>query len=230
MKILEKQGYHLASILLLCTGMWFAARGEVLEGTWLGLSSGVWLFLAVLFPVIHQIYVVICWRGELHYGWLSEKLADKAFSAWAVGFMILFLARPITILALAIANRGSLAIPLWLNIPLVAIILAVVVYMAYSFAKYFSIERALGMDHFQPEKYRNIPFVREGIFKWSSNAMYKYAFLALWAIGLIFNSRAALLAALFNHIYIWAHYYFTEYPDIRYIYQEIETDPEKGNF
>jgi hypothetical protein len=220
MKMLEKQGYHLFSILVLSGGIWLAAQGDILEGAFLGLSTRTWLILSVLFPILHQIYVVICWRGELYYGWLSKALGERAFTAWAVGFMILFLARPITVFALAIANRGTLALPFWINIPLIGICLAIVVYMAYSFIKYFSAERALGIDHFQPEKYRNIPFVREGIFRWSSNAMYKYAFLALWMIGLIFNSKAALLAALFNHLYIWAHYYFTEYPDMQYIYQE----------
>ncbi len=220
MKILEKQGYHLLSILVLISGAWFAARGEVLDGAWLGISTKTWLILSILFPVLHQIYVVLCWRAELYYGWLSERLGEKAFTIWAIGFMILFLARPITIFALAISNRGTLTIPLGINIPLIGICLAVVVYMAYSFAKYFSMERALGIDHFQPEKYRNIPIVREGIFRWSSNPMYKYAFLALWMIGLIFNSKAALLAALFNHLYIWVHYYFTEYPDMQYIYRE----------
>jgi hypothetical protein len=28
------------------------------------------------------------------------------------------------------------------------------------------------------------------------------------------------LAAAFNHIYIWVHFYFTELPDIRHIYSE----------
>lgn len=220
MKILEKQGYHLLSILVLAGGVWLMARGDVLEGAWLGLSTRNWLFLSVLFPIFHQIYVVICWRSELYYNWLSKVLGDRAFTVWAIGFMVLFLARPITIFALAIANRGTLAIPLWINIPLTGVCLAVVIYMAYSFVKYFSPERALGIDHFQPGKYRDIPFVREGIFRWSSNAMYKYAFLALWVIGLVFNSKAALLAALFNHLYIWAHYYFTEDPDMQYIYRK----------
>jgi len=220
MKILEKQGYHLLSILVLISGVWFVAQGDLLEGVFLGISTTTWLILSVLFPILHQVYVVICWRGELYYGWLSNSLGERAFTVWAIGFMILFMARPITIFALAIANRGTLDLPNWINIPLIGICLAVVAYMAYSFVKYFSPERALGIDHFQPEKYRNIPFVREGIFKWSSNAMYTYAFLALWMIGLIFNSKAALLAALFNHLYIWAHYYFTEYPDMQYIYQE----------
>ena len=220
MKILEKQGYHLFSILILVSGIWFAARGDILVGDFLGMSTRTWLILSVILPIVHQVYVVICWRGELYYGWLSGVLGDKAFSVWAVGFMILFLTRPITILGLGIANRGTLAIPLWINIPLIGIFTAVVAYVAYSFVSFFSPERALGIDHFQPDKYRDIPFVREGIFRWSSNAMYKYAFLALWAIGLIFNSRAALLAGLFNHLYIWAHYYFTEYPDMQYIYRE----------
>ena len=218
MKILEKQAYHLAAIILLSAGVWFLARGEVLDGSWLGLSTGRWLFLAVLFPVVHQVYVVICWRGELYYGWLTSALGDKAFVVWGVGFMLLFLARPITIFALAIANRGTFAIPPWINIPLIVICLMVLAYMAYSFSRYFGVERALGMDHFKPGEYRNLPFVREGIFRWSANAMYTYAFLALWMIGLIFNSKAALLGALYNHAYIWAHYYFTEAPDMEYIY------------
>jgi protein-S-isoprenylcysteine O-methyltransferase Ste14 len=145
-------------------------------------------------------------------------LGDKAFAVYAVGFMVLFLSRPVTVLALGIANQGSLPISPWLNVPLISINLVVLVYMAYSFVKYFGVERALGMDHFDPETYRDRSFVKEGIFTWSENAMYTYAFLALWVIGLFFQSRAALLAALFNHLFIWAHYFFTEHPDMQEIY------------
>lgn len=218
MKIFEKQAYHLLSILVLGAGVWFLARGDVLVGSFLGLSTGSWLLMAFLFPVIHQIYVVILWRAELYYDWLSKNLGDRAFTIWGFGFMLLFLARPITILGLAIANQGTLVIPLWINSLLICASLAILIYMGYSFVKYFGVKRALGMDHFEPDRYRELPFVREGIFKWSSNAMYTYAFLALWVIALIFNSKAALLGAAFNHIYIWAHYYFTENPDMKFIY------------
>ena len=34
--------------------------------------------------------------------------------------------------------------------------------------------RATGIDHFDPN-YKNIPFEKRGIFKWSSNAMYTFA-------------------------------------------------------
>ncbi len=218
MKILERQGFHLLSAVLLSAGVWLAARLLNLSGSCLGLSTGAWLVLGVLLPVVHQFYVVLLWRGELYYGWLSKRLGERAFSVWGVGFMTLFLTRPITILALGVADRGSLPIPLWLNIPLIGVCSLICLYMAYSFVKYFGAKRALGMDHFQPELYRKMPFVREGIFKWSSNAMYSYAFLGLWLIGLVFQSRTALLVALFNHLFIWAHYYFTELPDMTAIY------------
>ena len=39
-----------------------------------------------------------------------------------------------------------------------------------------------------------------------------------WILGLVFLSQAALLAAMFNHLYIWVHYYSTEKPDMRLIY------------
>jgi hypothetical protein len=217
-KILEKQGWHLLTAILLAGAFWLATWMVDLSGSVLGLSTATWMALAVFLPVIHQFYVVLLWRGELYYNWLSKSLGERAFSIWAVGFMALFLTRPITILALGIADQGSLPIPLWLNIPLVISCILVCLYMAYSFGKFFGVKRALGMDHFQPELYRELPFVREGIFKWSSNAMYSYAFLGLWLIGLVFQSRAALLGALFNHIYIWAHYYFTELPDMQAIY------------
>jgi hypothetical protein len=93
-------------------------------------------------------------------------------------------------------------------------------YGMYSVLRYFGIDRAYGIDHFEPENYRNKPFVKRGLFKYTKNAMYKFVFLALWAIGLVFLSQAALLAAAFNHLYIWVHFYFTEMPDIQYIYGE----------
>ena len=36
--------------------------------------------------------------------------------------------------------------------------------------------------------------------------------------GLYASSQAALLAAAFNHAYIWVHYFCTELPDMKRIY------------
>jgi len=63
-----------------------------------------------------------------------------------------------------------------------------------------------------------MPLVRKGIFRFTDNGMYLYAFLLFWSIAIYFSSTAALLVALFSHLYIWVHYYCTEQPDMEYIY------------
>ncbi|MFC2014013.1 methyltransferase [Chloroflexota bacterium] len=91
------------------------------------------------------------------------------------------------------------------------------VYLFYSVIRFFTIKRALGIDHFDLS-YGKRSFVREGIFKITSNGMYIFGILIFWIPGLLSSSQAALLVALFNHIYIWVHYYTSERPDIRRIY------------
>jgi hypothetical protein len=95
-------------------------------------------------------------------------------------------------------------------------------YLMYCVGRYFGFERAMGKDHFDPS-YSEKPFVREGIFHYSSNAMYRFGFLGLWIPGLLAASEPALVAALFSHLYIWVHFYCTELPDIRRIYGRLIT-------
>ncbi len=219
MKILDKQQYHFLSLVILLSGVYYAARGDFLQGSFLGLSTRAWLLLSIFIPVAHQIYVLIFWRAELHYKTLSSWFGERAFFIFGLGFMILLIARPVFVLGLAISNRGTLPIPGWLGILLSVLSIPPVLYLVYSVFKYFGADRALGGDHFQPEIYREQPFVKKGIFQWSSNPMYFFGFLLVWAPGLLFLSKAGLLAALFNHLYIWAHYFFTEYPDMKFIYK-----------
>lgn len=87
----------------------------------------------------------------------------------------------------------------------------------YSVARYFGLGRATGLDHFDLS-YRTMPLVKKGIFKYSSNAMYTFAIPVFWSFGLLAGSEGALLLALFNHLFIWVHYYCTEKPDMDYIY------------
>ena len=97
------------------------------------------------------------------------------------------------------------------------ILLVPSLYTVWSIERYFGVPRALGGDHFR-EKFREMPLVGEGAFKYSANAMYTFAFLLFWAIALIGGSQAALAFALFQHAYIWVHMYCTEGPDMRVIY------------
>ena len=97
-----------------------------------------------------------------------------------------------------------------------AIITPFVIYLFYSVKKYFSFERAFGIDHF--DKNYNEPYVKRGIFRYTSNGMYIYGLMVLYLPGLLLLSKAALMVASFNHIYIWVHYYCTERPDMNFIY------------
>jgi hypothetical protein len=92
-----------------------------------------------------------------------------------------------------------------------------VIYTFYSVKKYFTLNRALGIDHFN-SSYRQIGLVRKGIFKYTSNAMYIFGVMIIWTPALIFASKAALISALFNHTYLWVHYYTLELPDMKRIY------------
>ena len=128
-----------------------------------------------------------------------------------------FASRLIFIILLSLSNRDSIALSPGFSYALSIVFTLLSGYLFYSVRTYFGFKRAFGIDHFD-DSYRHLPFVREGIFKYTSNAMYTFGFLILWVPGLVFYSKAALLAAGFNHIYIWVHYYTTELPDIRYIY------------
>jgi len=82
-------------------------------------------------------------------------------------------------------------------------------YAMYSVKRYFGLPRAAGADHFDA-KYRNMPLVKKGIFRFTDNGMYLYAFLLFWAIAIGFDSIVALIVTAFSHAYIWVHFYATE--------------------
>ena len=79
--------------------------------------------------------------------------------------------------------------------------------------------RAAGADHFDSQ-YRDLPLVREGIFRLTPNAMYFFGFFLFWAIAIGFNSAAGLAVAGFSHVYIWVHFYVTEKPDMEFLYAD----------
>ena len=216
--IFEKQVLHDFLLAVLLTGVFIASRIEgFLAGSFLNIGTPVWLYSAIAVAVVHQVYVWFCWRMQLHFSLITNKFGHKGFIYYSIGFMILFILRFVFVVGLAIANMNTLnASQLLLNI--LAFLIAIpAVYLLYSVVRYFTIERALGIDHFDIS-YSKKPFVREGIFKFTSNGMYFFGLLVFWIPGLLCSSQAALLLALFNHVYVWVHYYTTEKPDLRRIY------------
>ncbi|MBD80097.1 MAG: hypothetical protein CL840_14385 [Crocinitomicaceae bacterium] len=191
---------------------------QLLRGELWGIPTLWWYVFAFLSPIIHQLYVLICWRLELHYQAISNRFGKNGFKLFKVGFALLILSRPLLIVLLAISNANTFTINPTLSLALSILFLIPSVYLFYSVVKYFGMDRAFGIDHFQPQHYAKQPLVNQGIFKYTSNGMYYFGFLVLWIPGILLQSQAALLIALFNHLYIWVHYYFTELPDIEEIY------------
>lgn len=224
MKIFKNQLWHLLTLAILLPALIvFINKNEVdiLYGGLFHVETYIWLIAAILAPIVHQIYVLICWRSELYYQSITKLFGRKrGFRLYKIGFAILILLRLVTIVVLAISNEGTLYISPIISYSLAVLFAIPVIYLFYSVFKYFGMDRAFGIDHFEPEATNNLSMVKEGIFKYTSNGMYVVGFLILWIPGLIFLSKAALLAALFNHIYIWIHYYFTELPDMKFIYRK----------
>lgn len=222
MKILYKQIWHLLYLIILLIGINFFIKydDQIVYGSLWGIKSISWLYLTIFFAIAHQIYVLICWRYELFYKGLTCFFGKNAFKVYKIGFTILILLRPILIIILSISNKMTILIGNNLSYFICLILLVPGIYGQYSVFKYFGINRAFGIDHFKPEKYKNRVFVKKGIFKYTPNGMYKFVFLLLWIPGILFQSKGALIAALFQHIYIWIHYYYTELPDMKFIYKK----------
>jgi len=216
--LFEGQGLHVTALAALLIGVYLLRDIPGFDvGGFLGLSTKLWVILAIADAVVHQVYVWLCWRAELHGKHLTRWFGAGAFNLYAVMFSILILLRPILLFTLGWSNRGTLEIAPWLGYAISALLFGPAAYMMFSVVHYFSFRRAFGIDHFD-DTWRGAPLVRQGIFRWSPNSMYVFGFCALWIPAFLFQSVAALIIAGFSHAYIWVHYYATEKPDMRRIY------------
>ena len=217
--LLERQGLHL--LLLAALGGSIAVLAEQLEvwdGHYRGLSTRTWFWLAIGSAVVHQGWVWLCWRLELHTQWLTRTFGPEGFRLYAAGFALAALTRFVLLVAVANANQHMLPVSEPVLNVIATVLLVPVAYLFSSVARYFTFRRALGIDHFDPS-YRTRPLERRGIFRFTRNGMYTFGLLLVWLPGLYMASKAGLLAALFHHTYIWVHYACTELPDMRRIYR-----------
>ncbi len=216
--MLERQGLHAALLALLLAGAWALARVDgVLDGSLAGIPTGTWLAASIGTAVAHQLYVAVGWRLELHRRTFTRAFGQAGFTVFAVPFFALILTRPLLIVPLALANRGTLPLPPGAGLAISALLAVPALYASYSVVRYFGFRRAAGADHFDPAV-AALPPVREGIYRWTSNAMYLHAFLWLWIPAFAWASKAALLSAGFQHAFIWVHAWCVEFPDLRRIH------------
>lgn len=194
----------LAIFLVFLLLLWFSA----------GQPFPIAFWVAVALPVLHQMFVWITWRLELQTSAISKTIG---FSGYLAAFFLLFAGRFVTLAVLAWLDRGSLSLSAPLVIVFTVLLAVPGIYAIYCVRRYFGMVRAAGADHFD-ERYRNMPLVNQGIFRFTNNGMYLYAFLTFWAIAIGFNSVLALLVAAFSHAYIWVHFFVTEKPDMDFLY------------
>jgi hypothetical protein len=210
----KHQIWHLGGTVLL---FYIGAQLVDLNGntnTFLGISALGWFIIAMSVPIIHQAYVWICWRSELCWQSISNSIG---FKGYVIIFFILIISR-LSAIVLCFVDYGSLYKPgifAWI----ISIILFIPgVYTMYSVKKYFGFLRAAGADHFDP-KYRDMPFEKKGIFKWSPNAMYVFALVFPFSFAVATGSQSMFIVAIYTYISIWLHYFFTEKEDFKIIYE-----------
>lgn len=217
-RILERQGLHLLALTLLLAGVRAAAEVPgFAAGSVAGAPTVTWVVVHLAVTVAHQVLVWASWRPQLHGELWTRLLGAAAFPLHAAAFTVLGLGRVASICAVALANAGTLGVAPWLAQTLALLLVPPVLYLFVSVGRWFGFRRAMGLDHYDPAT-RALPLVREGIFRWSGNAMYTFGFLLLWIPGLWWGSLAALVCAAFGHAYIWVHYATTEAPDLRAMY------------
>lgn len=219
--IFRYQLWHLIFLLILVSSLNLISSNNqaLLHGVLWGVSTKTWFWIAIAVPIVHQVYVWLIWRLELYKRLFSSLYGmQKAFKVYAIGFSILFVSRLIFIIILALSNQNTLEVNPYYSYFIAILITPIIIYLFYSVKKYFTLERAFGIDHFDINY--NKPFEKKGIFRFTNNGMYIYGLMVLYLPGLILLSKAALLVGLFNHVYIWVHYYCTELPDMQQIYKK----------
>jgi len=209
----KNQIWHLGgTIILFYVGLQFVDLKNN-TNVFLGLSAFTWFIIAMSIPLIHQAYVWVCWRSELCWKSISKTIG---FKGYVIIFFILIISR-LSAIVLCFLDYGSLYNPGWFAWSLAVIIFIPGAYTMYSVKKYFGFLRATGADHFDL-KYRDMPFERRGIFKWTPNAMYVFAIGIPFSFAVTTGSQSMFIIAIYTYISIWLHYFCTEKEDFKVLY------------
>lgn len=215
-QVFEGQPQHLMMLILMTLGA-IALLQPTGSGGILGLNGAGWAGVSIALAILHQVIVAIVFRLELHRNLMTRLFGERDMRIWAMIFLPLLAARPITVILTGWADAVPITGHRVPEILLGLALLAPAIWGMHGTLVHFTLRRALGGDHFR-EEIRALPKVTGGVFTYTDNGMYSVVFLGLWGIALLFGSWNALVLALFQHAYIWVHMYTTEAPDMRRLY------------
>ncbi len=212
-----RQPWHFLFLLIFVPMAWVLASPAMGERFFLGFWARDIFWIGLSLVILHQIIVWIVFRLQLGWAVLTRIFGSYDLTFWGIVFLPLLAARPVFVLLLARATQDTLFVSRQTGIILGFIFLLPAIYTFWSVIKYFGVTRAMGGDHFRVF-YREKGLVKKGIFRFTGNGMYAFGFFLLWAIALFHASQAALVLAIFQHAYVWVHYFCTEKPDMDLIY------------
>ena len=209
----KNQIWHIGGLIILFYLGYQLVDFENNLNVFFGISAKNWFLFSMMTPLLHQGYVWLCWRSELCWQTISRTIG---FKVYVIIFFILGILRLFSI-GLCFADYGTWYAPDWKAWTISVLIFIPFIYTLYSIKKYFGFMRATGIDHFDPS-YKDIPFEKRGIFKWSSNAMYTFAIAIFFGLAISSGSKAMFVFATYTYIGAWLHYFCTEKEDFKVIY------------
>ena len=212
--VIEGQPQHIAIAGLMGLGVVALLSEPETAPRLFGLTAVGWAKASVALAILHQLILAFVFRMQLHRNLVTRVFGENDMKVWAMIFMPLLIARPITVILTGWADSVPITGYRGAEIALGLALLVPAVVALHSTLVHFTLPRALGGDHFRDD-YLAMPKVTGGVFNHTDNGMYGVAFLGLWAIALLFGSWNALALALFQHAFIWVHMYCTEAPDLR---------------
>ena len=85
--IFEKQWLHALLLAVLIAALLAVSDADSIRaGSFGGLSSTVWLWLAAATAIAHQVFVWFCWRAQLHLSLLTKVFGHDGFTVYAAIF------------------------------------------------------------------------------------------------------------------------------------------------
>jgi len=211
----KHQIWHIGGLIVLYYVALQMVDFETDSNVFLGICAKSWFLFSMLTPLLHQGYVWLCWRSELCWQTISKTIG---FKFYVIIFFILGILR-LSSIGLCFADYGTWYTPGWIALTISVLIFIPFVYTLYSIKKYFGFMRATGIDHFDPS-YKDIPFERRGIFKWSSNAMYTFAVAVFFGFAISSGSKAMFIFAVYTYI-LFGCIIFVQKKKILKLYMEI---------
>lgn len=144
-----RQLWHFAALIILIPITYAFAAPVLGEGTWLGIEDRSWFWLAVGFPVLHQIIVWIVFRLQMGWATLTKIFGRADLFIWGLIFLPFLLLRLVSLVGLAKSTQSSLDLPRPVALALAIGLLLAALYTIWSVFRYFGLVRAMVGDHFR---------------------------------------------------------------------------------